>query len=97
MDIVFFPKRRNPRSNTDRQRDFRERNPGYYGRLHRARRAAMMAAAEARRAGHAEAVRVEAARVPLALPAPVEPFLFVIPTMAELLQQREAVFIERAP
>lgn len=31
--------RRAPMSNTERQRLFRERNPGYYGRLHRKRNA----------------------------------------------------------
>lgn len=53
-----------PMSNTERQRRFRERNPGYYGRLHR-RRSAMVTAP----------VAIPAAEFPravLLLPAPVE-------------------------
>jgi hypothetical protein len=50
-------------SNAERQRAFRRRNPGYYGRLHRQRKAEMLAYAAARAAA-AEAV------VPLAIPAP---------------------------
>lgn len=34
---------RGPVSNTERQRQFRERNPGYYGRLRRKRKAAVEA------------------------------------------------------
>ena len=34
-------------SNKERQRQFRERNPGYYGRLHRKRKARLRATAEA--------------------------------------------------
>lgn len=36
-------KRCAPMSNTERQRRFRERNPGYYGRLHRQRKAEVAA------------------------------------------------------
>jgi hypothetical protein len=59
-------------SNAERQRRFRERNPGYYGRLHR-KRNAMMAPV----AGRAEAV------VPLMLPAPAEPLPLFITTDRE--------------
>ena len=56
-------------SNTERQRQFRERNPGYYGRLHRKRNAEIMARIAARAAA-AEAV--PAMPAPLMLPAPVQ-------------------------
>ena len=60
-------------SNAERQRLFRERNPGYYGRLHRRRRAE----GEARLAAMAAAAAAAPARaVPLMLPAPVEMPLF---------------------
>ena len=39
-------KRPAPMSNTERQRRFRERNPGYYGRLHRKRNAPLKAMLE---------------------------------------------------
>jgi hypothetical protein len=39
--MFSFSKRVAPMSNTERQRRFRERNPGYYGRLHRKRKAAI--------------------------------------------------------
>jgi hypothetical protein len=65
-------------SNTERQRQFRERNPGYYARLHARRRAAENAAV----------VRVQVVqRVQLALPAPAEtlhiPLIIGLSTMAE--------------
>ena len=47
-----------PMSNYERQRRFRERNPGYYGRLRRRRKAELTAALSA------------TAAPPLALPAP---------------------------
>lgn len=56
-------------SNTERQRQFRERNPGYYQRLHAKRRAAIkagLAALRVREQEQAMAVR----REPLMLPAP---------------------------
>jgi hypothetical protein len=58
-----------PMSNAERQRQFRERNPGYYGRLHRKRKAEVMALIAARTAA-AEAMAARPA--PLMLPAPVE-------------------------
>jgi hypothetical protein len=60
-------------SNTERQRRFRKRNPGYYGRLHRKRNAAI---ASLMAAGAAEAQRALPAPAQLLLPAPVEQFLF---------------------
>ena len=74
-----------PMSNTERQRQFRERNPGYYGRLHRKRKAELEAMARATvEARVAAAVTVEASvqvtavrREPLMLPAPV--VIFEIP------------------
>ncbi len=78
MTGPVFPqlKRCGPVSNTERQRQFRERNPGYYGRLHRKRKAAIRARlepiwAEARAQAHAEAQLAAAQPAPvLMLPAP---------------------------
>jgi hypothetical protein len=71
-----------PKSNAERQREFRERNPGYYGRLH-ARRRAEINAAVAQQSAMAQVVAVR--REPLMLPAPVEvleiPGLNAIPAM----------------
>jgi hypothetical protein len=58
-----------PKSNTERQRLFRKRNPGYYGRLHARRRSGIkhdLAAAELAAAQQAMAAQ----REPLMLPAP---------------------------
>jgi hypothetical protein len=54
-----------PVSNTERQRQFRERNPGYYTRLSAKRRA--QAAVPL-----AQPIEVVVERKPLLLPAPVE-------------------------
>jgi hypothetical protein len=68
-----------PMSNYERQRRFRERNPGYYGRLHRKRNAEMLALRAAQQVA-VEAAEVVAAEVtavrrePLMLPAPVVTF-----------------------
>lgn len=56
-------------SNTERQRQFRERNPGYYGRLHARRRAASRPR-QAQLIAAAQPTAKE--RQPLMLPAPVE-------------------------
>jgi hypothetical protein len=64
----FGVRRKAPTSNAERQREFRERHPGYYQRLHAKRRAEIKAALLAAQAA-AEA------RTPLALPAPVEAIL----------------------
>jgi hypothetical protein len=63
-----------PMTNAERQRQFRARNPGYYGRLHARRRAGQKAAAAAM---NAQLMALAAKREPLLLPAPVE--LLVIP------------------
>jgi hypothetical protein len=75
-------------SNAERQRHFRERNPGYYGRLHRQRKAVVDALCAA---GAAQARMALAAPVQLMLPAPVEQltlFDFALP-------QRELVPLTR--
>ena len=66
-----------PTSNRERQRQFRERNPGYYGRLHRRQNAEMEARFAARAAAEAAAkerveavVPVEEVPKPWALPMP---------------------------
>jgi hypothetical protein len=80
-----------PMSNTERQRQFRERNPGYYGRLHARRRAGEnVAAAQLQAAAQAMAMK----REPLALPAPAEkleiPGMNMIPAIPALSQLDEA-------
>lgn len=77
MTQAFFPKGSfHAVSNTERQRAFRQRNPGYYGRLHRKRKAELLAhraavvALEKQRA--LEAARALPAKLPLMLPAPGE-------------------------
>ena len=92
MNPFFQAQRRPPMSNAERQRQFRKRNPGYYGRLHRARNAAIDASLAAR-----VALTTAPTAVPLALPAPAECFAFedraTIPTPAELQREREAVLV----
>lgn len=81
-------------SNTQRQREFRERNPGYYGRLHRRKRAAIQAEM-ARIALAAQALAV-APKPLLMLPAPAE--VFEIPgvnTLPAVLKIAELVPISR--
>lgn len=82
---------RPPMSNTERQRAFRERNPGYYGRLHRQRKAEQRAFV----AAHNAAKQLVALKpMPLMLPAPAED-----PAMAALnaLKASLASRAERAP
>src|SRR5687768_3474619 len=68
MKPVFYPRGHFPPvSNTERQREFRERNPGYYQRLHAKRRAEIKA-----RAAQLEV----AAPAPAPVPAPV---IYTIP------------------
>jgi hypothetical protein len=65
VNVMLLPFR--PMSNNERQRHFRERNPGYYGRLHaRGRAGAKAGAAQLLAAAKAMAEKHE----PLALPAP---------------------------
>jgi hypothetical protein len=56
-------------SNTERQRRFRERHPGYYQRMHAKQRAATKATVAAMQA--AREAEAGAKREPLMLPAPV--------------------------
>jgi hypothetical protein len=74
-----------PTSNAERQREFRRRNPGYYGRLHAKRRADAKALA-AQRAAVAQLLAVKP--TPLMLPAPV-----VIPVIPGM----NAIFATPAP
>lgn len=100
-------KRVAPMSNTERQRRFRERHPGYYGRLHRKRKAASKAMlaqrwAEARAQAQAEAQAslATAKTVPLMLPpgAPVlDPLASKIAALAESLKARSAAVCELVP
>lgn len=46
-------------SNTERQRKFRERNPGYYGRLHRKRRGRIKAILKQQKADAAARIQAE--------------------------------------
>jgi hypothetical protein len=80
-------------TNAQRQRRFRERHPGYYGRLHARRRAGGKAAVERYRvamqaAAAAAAQAAPARREPLALPAPAErieiPGMTTIPAIAAI-------------
>ncbi len=66
----FNPHRPPPTSNKDRQRQFRQRNPGYYGRLHRKRNAKIEALAAARAAEAAGLQTIVMAKPQLCLPAP---------------------------
>src|SRR5688572_24923223 len=90
---VFFPRGSFPPvSNTERQRQFRERNPGYYGRLH----AKSRAECKARVAAALAAVQQVALPVPpvtpvLMLPAPVQdPAMAALNAMAAKLKSKSA-------
>ena len=81
-----------PIANIERQRQFRERNPGYYQRLHARKRAVIKAGLAEARARAAEPLALPAASEPLALPAmpvrlalpaPVETPLFIAPPLRE--------------
>jgi hypothetical protein len=81
-----------PVPNIERQRQFRERNPGYYQRLHAKRRAVIKARIAEARALAAQPLALPAASEPLALPAmpvrlalpaPVETPLFIAPPQRE--------------
>jgi len=68
-------------TNTERQRKFRARHPGYYGRLHRQRTAHLNASITARTQVPAQALLP--APTQRLLPTPVEPItLFVFPDRA---------------
>jgi hypothetical protein len=81
-----------PMSNRERQRRFRERNPGYYGRLH-AKRRAKIAAALAEREAVAQILAVK--REPLMLPAPVETIEIPGMTTIEAIPAREKLAVLR--
>ena len=66
----FQPRRRNPKTNTERQREFRRRNPGYYGRLKAKQRAEIKALYEVYLG--TKAILNAYRTMPLMLPAPVE-------------------------
>jgi hypothetical protein len=76
-----------PMSNYERQRQFCERNPGYYQRL-RAKRRAESAALAARRD---TAQTMAAKREPLMLPAPVETIEIPGVTTIEAIRASDAV------
>jgi len=77
-----------PMSNTERQRRFRERNPGYYQRLHAKRRAAVKAYGEKRRLEQKYRA-VIAPPTQLCLPAPDQVSTITIDFTA-LLRERQA-------
>ena len=93
---VFYPRGYFPPvSNTERQRQFRERNPGYYRRLHAKRRAETKArvAALAEQAATAvpEPLAFPATPPRLMLPAPVQdPAMDALNALAASLQSRSA-------
>jgi len=85
---------RRPKSNAERQREFRQRHPGYYQRLHAKRRAAVRAIRAQREFVTAFAMQISSVAVYRALPAPVEtiviPGVNAIPTMREVIRERVA-------
>jgi hypothetical protein len=87
-----------PVSNTERQRQFRERNPGYYARLQAKRRAGCKARVAAARAADRAMAAMLAKSRQLLLPAPVEvpviPGLNAIP--ATLAAAREYAPLPRS-
>lgn len=93
MQFLKYGKSAPAMSNTERQRLFRQRHPGYYGRLHRRQKAIIDAMVLELSASPVAVPQ----RAMLLLPAPVQPTLFddlaTIPTLAELQQQR--VLVER--
>jgi len=78
-------------SNTERQRLFRQRHPGYYQRLHANRRAVSDAGIAAME--QEKALSAIAPRVMLMLPAPVE--TIDIPGMTTIGSAAIPVFVER--
>ena len=76
------------KSNTQRQREFRQRNPGYYGRLHRRRQAYAVALEQQTMAAN---VAVSVPAPLLMLPAPVQLPLF--PGMIPDAREAELEFV----
>jgi hypothetical protein len=80
-------------SNAERQRQFRERHPGYYARLHARRRAGEKAAAEAAGAQLAALSQPPAAAHPAAAavtPPPPAPVDFPAPAVTDAAPLRHA-------
>jgi hypothetical protein len=88
-----------PIPNVERQRQFRERNPGYYRKYYARKKSIRLAAVAQRKAlalanaAPAAAEVVPAFAEPLMLPAPVEPLVLpglnAIPTREQLAAQAE--------
>ena len=83
------------KTNLERQRQFRQRNPGYYGRLHRRRKAQslvpVMAVVES--PIQVQVKVVQPVKQQLALPAPVEVLEFA--GLKMMIESRECVRVER--
>jgi hypothetical protein len=77
-----------PMSNYERQVAFRKRNPGYYGRLHRRRRAAQKVAGVAMEMAQAAAT---APASPTALPAPKPVLMLPAPVENPLIAEINAI------
>ncbi len=86
-------------SNTERQRKFRERNPGYYAHLQAQRRAPIKAARAKLKAMQAELFAAQLAmavkREPLMLPAPVEMIEIPGMTTIDAIPTREPLPLSR--
>lgn len=95
MEPQFYPRGYFPPvSNTERQRAFRERNPGYYGRLHRRKKQARLARlkVQALEAEQQRAMALQAALTKpyqLCLPATVEPI--ELPTRESIQALKDAL------
>jgi hypothetical protein len=92
---TFLPRGTHPPvSNTERQREFRRRNPGYYGRLKAKERALTKARVEAILLAQRQAAAVVSKPV-LMLPAPAVvielPGINTIPARPETTPQHEAM------
>ncbi len=75
-------------SNYERQVAFRQRNPGYYRRLHRRRRAAEQARGVEMEMAQAAAT---AAALPAALPAPKPVLMLPAPVVDPITEQINAI------
>ena len=89
-------------TNNERQRQFRQRNPGYYGRLHRRRKAQVVAPwlqvpaqalAVAETPIQVQVKVVQPVKQQLALPAPVEALEFA--GLFAMIEARQGVVVER--
>jgi hypothetical protein len=94
---VFYPRGSFPPvSNTERQRQFRERNPGYYARIKAKQRAASKAYVAELRAKEAAIAKILAIQpMPLMLPAPVEcPLTAQLNALRAKLKSDSAALVE---